>query len=173
MSKDQKPKLKIVVRNLPPNLTEDQFKQTLDNLGYPINNGNAVEFFYYVPGKITYVMNSFVTKPEKPKKKTPKHLFLLPILIFYLHLQINFMDMFLFLLKVRIFQTRILHIDPSLFWLISGTEQRAQVEYSPFQKVPKQTKKKVDARENTISSGKDFVSIFSHQILTTWISSKN
>jgi len=38
-----------------------------------------------------------------------------------------------------------------------GSEQKAVVEYAPFQKVPRASKKRVDPRENTIETDTDFL----------------
>ena len=47
--KDAKPKLKVVVRNLPPQLTEEQFQQAVQK------NLTNVDFWYYCPGEVKFV----------------------------------------------------------------------------------------------------------------------
>jgi len=39
-----------VVRNLPPQLNEEQFRTTVESLRIPISNNDVVDFYYYAPG---------------------------------------------------------------------------------------------------------------------------
>lgn len=49
-STTEKPKLKICIRNLPPQLTEEQFYISIQPFL------NDIDFQYYVPGKIKYFL---------------------------------------------------------------------------------------------------------------------
>jgi len=114
-----KPRLKLVVRGLPSQLNEEQFKNLLES-----STWNQIDFWYYRPGRIT-------------DKK-----------VIYSKAFLNFIDE----LSLSKFWYQ---FNGHIFVNTKGKENRATVEYAPFQKIPK-SKRKLDSRENTIGEGKFF-----------------
>lgn len=116
--KEVKPKLKVVVRNLPPTLTREQWEQII------LPHLRLVDFWYYVPGK-----NS-----EKKKRDSRAYLnFITEEALFQFH---------------QAFSGHVFVLD-------RGIEKRIEVEYAPFQKIPK-GKQKPDPTQNTIENDADY-----------------
>eukprot|EP01114_Cavostelium_apophysatum_P022798 TRINITY_DN8373_c0_g1_i1.p1 TRINITY_DN8373_c0_g1~~TRINITY_DN8373_c0_g1_i1.p1 ORF type:complete len:421 (-),score=86.97 TRINITY_DN8373_c0_g1_i1:40-1302(-) len=122
-----KPKLKLVVRCLPPHLTEDLFLSTVESLGFTVkNNEKLVDFFYYEQGKV------YNDRPTRDSRA---------------YVAFTSTD------QLQRFMTK---FNGHTFITNKGVEQKASVEYAPFQKVPK-PKKKPDPRETTIETDPDYL----------------
>jgi len=116
-----KNKLKIVVRGLPPQLTEQTFQSSIEKWQ------NSIDFFYYAPGRQT----------EKKSVNSRAYL--------------NFKSLEELQQFGRAF-------DGHTFVSNKGKEQKARVEFAPFQRVLSKTKKRApDARENTIFEDPDYI----------------
>jgi len=119
--KDSKNRLKVVVRGLPAQLTEQTFQSSIEKFH------DLVDFYYYVPGRIS----------EKKNVNSRAYL--------------NFKTADDLQEFGRIF-------DGHTFVTSKGKEQKAKVEFAPFQKTPNKVKKRgPDAREGTIETDPDYL----------------
>jgi len=116
-----KPWTKVEISNLPPGLSEDQFRSTANQI---VHIEDCVDYFFYFAGKTssTKRVKSFCILNFK-----------------------NPQDLFEFAQK----------FNGHLFVDSKGVEYPAQVEYAPFQRLPK-PRKKADARQGTIAQDEDY-----------------
>lgn len=125
-------KLKILVRKLPPAMTEDEFKtHTAEWIDF-----DNIEYFSFVKGKVS-----------EDRAKASRHA----------GSSIKFKS------QEQIVALRE-GIEGRIFTDSRGNQARPQVEFAPFQKIPKKTTKR-DARQGTIDQDPEYIAFL--EILKT------